>query len=88
MLLGLVIVLFPVKIVQKTDDTPEFLIFGIELPCEITHGLLDRFPMLDMKRILVMIRQKRKRLFSRHSCLKLRHTRLLFSRLQLVRLPL
>ena len=88
MLLGLVIVFFPIEVVQKTDDTPEFLIFGIELPCEVAHGLLDRFPMLDMKRILIMIRQKRERLFSRHSCLKLRHKRLLFSQSQLVHPPL
>ena len=54
MVLGIVVVLFPVKVVQKADDAPKTLVLRIELAGEIAHGLFDRLAVLDMERVLVV----------------------------------
>ncbi len=55
--LGFVVMLFPVEIVQKTHDAPKLLILGIEFTCEIPHGRLNRFAVLNVERVFVVLLQ-------------------------------
>ena len=50
--------LFPVEVVQQTDDAPEFLVLGVVLAREIAHGLLDRLGVLDVERIFVVLAEQ------------------------------
>ena len=72
-LLGFVVVLFPVEVVQQPDDTPELLVLRVELAREVAHGLFHRLAMLDVERIFVVLFQQRERPIARHSRLKFRH---------------
>ena len=66
-ILGIVVMLFPIQIVQKADNPPEFLVFRVELAREIAHGLLDGFAMLNMELIFVVRLQELKCRSARHA---------------------
>ena len=82
-LLGLVIVLFPIQVVQKAHDAPELLIFRVVLAGEVAHGLLDGLAVLDMERILVVGGEQLGGLFASHAGGKCGHGRLLSFRFSL-----
>ena len=82
-LLRLVVVLFPIQVVQKAHDAPELLVFRIVLAGEVAHGLLDGLAVLDMERILVVGSEQFSRLLAGHAGGKCGHGRLLSSCLSL-----
>lgn len=71
-LLGLVVVLFPIQVVQKAHDAPELLIFRVVLAGEVAHGLLDGLAMLDMEGVLVVSGEQLGGLFAGHAGRKVR----------------
>ena len=71
--LGLIVVLFPVKIVQKANNAPEFFVLGIEFTCEIPHGRLNRFAVFNVERVFVVLLQQIECRFSRHASIEFRH---------------
>ena len=68
-----VVVLFPIHVVQKAHDAPEFLVFRVEFAREIAHGLLDGFAVLNMELVFVVVGQQSKRRVARNTCMQSCH---------------
>ena len=61
--------LFKIEIVQKTNNSPEFLVFAVtEFTSELAHGVFDDFAMFEVEGIRVVFFEEFQGSFACNSC--------------------